>query len=807
MRPHWLVGVVVSALASTVVMAQPWGGAATVSVAAGSVVLMAGEQAVEIPDSESEWHALLISSSVGGSVTSPGEGKFAYPYGAVIGLEAVADAGYHFTGWSGTLWSTLNPTVVVMTADYEITANFARSDPVAQPGMGMSLGEIDVNEAGRFSEQVQGNNFVHAANPRYNRVHIARVADLEPDPAGMMRMQNLRDGDPAAGQYGAIVSARAKGAFEACDGARVLVRFSYLFSGPARGLGLVAFLSDVPALLERDDPSRGRHYVEVGRIVLTPQDRPGSLGSGRFGVFEQWVSTAGLDLSRGTWVELELMQEATGSASGGSGTLAVAAVDRGEGSALIDDWAVEVHCDGICLDLNWSDTADEEDFLLVVASCGRSAGLLEGGVGSRYCLDGAFSSDGYVDTYDLSSWDWALRDSSRVACNFCRVPLPLDEGGAPAGGGSSFSATAPEPGVQIAAGGSVPGGLLISGKGWVQTSFSDLLKDRFCLFNEAGQYAAEYVAAGLPNRCNIRVVSDPQGHLYVVNSERGILQIDGQVKEIVAPGKVQYSSEPRYHTPATVYVGIQGQGSESFGRPMLDAAFDAGGSAYVVPVVVQPARAEAYVAAAKLELRTGAQPPYRVLRIYDDAPPAGDNQQRDALREIELDREGNVYLLNVHQRNESDILWKCSNDGTLRQRRGLTTPDAGMPIPDPTALHISGDGKTVFLASGQTDPQDSDSTMLYSVSAGDLSVVGSVLVRGMQQITAVTQDPTTNAVWAVGFHMPEVPEYPSPLGEPFYVPMLAEVTPQARGVQAVPLPGQDQHNLALPMSIIWIGDQ
>lgn len=150
--------------------------------------------------------------------------------------------------------------------------------------------------------------------------------------------------------------------------------------------------------------------------------------------------------------------------------------------------------------------------------------------------------------------------------------------------------------------------------------------------------------------------------------------------------------------------------------------------------------------------------------------PWGDNQRRDSLREIELDGEGNVYLLNVQQLKESDILWKCSSDGRLRHRRGLTTPDAGTRISDPTALHLSRDGNTIFLALGQTDPQDRDSTMLYSVSPTDLSVVGSVLVRGTQQITAVTQDPTTGAVWAVGFRMPDVPEYPSPLGEPFYMP-------------------------------------
>jgi len=68
---------------------------------------------------------LTISSMSGGSVTVPGEGSFEYEHGQEITLEAEAEPGYHFTHWSGNLWSTDNPVNITMDHDYHVTANFA----------------------------------------------------------------------------------------------------------------------------------------------------------------------------------------------------------------------------------------------------------------------------------------------------------------------------------------------------------------------------------------------------------------------------------------------------------------------------------------------------------------------------------------------------------------------------------------------------------------------------------------------------------------------------------------------------------
>ena len=75
-------------------------------------------------------YALTISSTEGGSVTTPGEGT--YPYceeqGDRVNLVATPDAGYRFVNWTGdvgTIADDENPTTTIaMNGDYSITANF-----------------------------------------------------------------------------------------------------------------------------------------------------------------------------------------------------------------------------------------------------------------------------------------------------------------------------------------------------------------------------------------------------------------------------------------------------------------------------------------------------------------------------------------------------------------------------------------------------------------------------------------------------------------------------------------------------------
>jgi hypothetical protein len=353
--------------------------------------------------------------------------------------------------------------------------------------------------------------------------------------------------------------------------------------------------------------------------------------------------------------------------------------------------------------------------------------------------------------------------------------------------------------------GELSGDLLVLGKSRMKKAFSDVLEDCYSAFDNQMAYQGEYTIAGLPDRCDVKVVRGPADDIYVVNAESGVLRIDGSVETVISPGRASVASDPRYGGPATVYIGMQGQGSNSFGRPVLDAAFDAQGNAYVVPVVVQPQSGEAYVSAARLQLRQSGTPLYRVVQLYDDPPLPNDNQRRDCLREIEVDGAGNVYLVNVHALNESCILWKYGADGVLRQRVDLMSPDSPARIPDPISLHVSHDGQILYLASGQRDPQTPDSTKLYGLSTQDFALVRSATIKNMEQVASMTEDPTTGDLWVAGFSTPEVPAYPSPMDEPFYVPFLAKIPPQTSTADAVCIADPDRYDLALPTSIVWVG--
>ena len=70
---------------------------------------------------------LIIDSTTGGTVTTPGEGTIAYDAGTVVDLVAVADECYEFVNWTGD--TVANPdsatTTITMSGNYSITANFA----------------------------------------------------------------------------------------------------------------------------------------------------------------------------------------------------------------------------------------------------------------------------------------------------------------------------------------------------------------------------------------------------------------------------------------------------------------------------------------------------------------------------------------------------------------------------------------------------------------------------------------------------------------------------------------------------------
>jgi hypothetical protein len=79
-----------------------------------------------------ESYTLSITGTVGGSVSTPGEGTFAYDRGIVVELLASPDDGYEFQAWTGDTEHIADPgsasTTVLMNGDYSIMANFEKED-------------------------------------------------------------------------------------------------------------------------------------------------------------------------------------------------------------------------------------------------------------------------------------------------------------------------------------------------------------------------------------------------------------------------------------------------------------------------------------------------------------------------------------------------------------------------------------------------------------------------------------------------------------------------------------------------------
>jgi hypothetical protein len=73
-------------------------------------------------------YKLTISSTGGGSVTTPGEGTSTYDVGTVVNLVASPGSGYRFVYWTGDVGTIANvnaaETTITMNGDYSIKANF-----------------------------------------------------------------------------------------------------------------------------------------------------------------------------------------------------------------------------------------------------------------------------------------------------------------------------------------------------------------------------------------------------------------------------------------------------------------------------------------------------------------------------------------------------------------------------------------------------------------------------------------------------------------------------------------------------------
>ena len=73
-------------------------------------------------------YSIRISSTPGGTVTTPGEGLFRYNKGTVVNLVAKPDAGYRFVSWYGNVDTIANvgaaTTDITINNHYSIIARF-----------------------------------------------------------------------------------------------------------------------------------------------------------------------------------------------------------------------------------------------------------------------------------------------------------------------------------------------------------------------------------------------------------------------------------------------------------------------------------------------------------------------------------------------------------------------------------------------------------------------------------------------------------------------------------------------------------
>jgi hypothetical protein len=93
-------------------------------------------------------HALTISSTAGGSITTPGQGAFTYNAGGLVRIIAEPEKGYRFISWTGDVNAIANvnaaTTVVTMDNDYSVTASFEKIPPINWPLVGGIIAAVIV---------------------------------------------------------------------------------------------------------------------------------------------------------------------------------------------------------------------------------------------------------------------------------------------------------------------------------------------------------------------------------------------------------------------------------------------------------------------------------------------------------------------------------------------------------------------------------------------------------------------------------------------------------------------------------------
>ena len=662
------------------------------------------------------------------------------------------------------------------------------------PNRGESLRRpMTFNDPTDFIERLRTNN-------DNDRVFVERLSCNDPDPRGMGRWQTLVD--PKTGD---IDSARAKIPFAGTESDRLIIQIEYVFRTASGELAV--YLSNGPSL------GTGNTLVGIVRPPLPGQ--PGSPESGEFAVFRRSIDRGSLDIRRAVYIELELRASPAGFQANVGGLGAATPDDPISplllaGVADIGDVAIAQCRTGVCYDLNGNSFLDPGDFQqYLVTNYGRATACVGSSAAcdlASVCDELPFSRDGSIDLGDLLALDLLLLLESRNE-------LPSDCTNAPL----AVSAVVPA-GDPIDVSTSVVAGtgttLLVSGKRLALGSTECVanlpccLQDRLFALdrfgqpqpNDAGRFI-DVPPSGV-NVANGRLIQDRSGSVYQLHSERGLIAYpSGAV--IVPPARVANGPDG-----SKVMIGLMGRNPATgglSGRPILDAAFDSSAGVYVAPVIVTPLDREPYVAAAKLELRPGQVPPFAVVQVY---PRPSDPPPSTAIREIEVDESGNLYVL------ASDLV---GGDGVIHVYQtvtGLRLRDLALAIAAPIGLCVSRDAADLYLASALTESPTIQSTTVFRLAADTGIIRQAIRVEpdatgvGMGHVTGITED-STGGILVVGFGLrPNVPSCvsdacPCDLATEPYV---AAITPLGNGSMptSVTVRRIDAAGLALPTSAVWI---
>lgn len=651
---------------------------------------------------------------------------------------------------------------------YETLTQHATAKVVNNGVLGYSLGNIGFDDVNEFNNRI-------ITNEQEAPSAVQPVFGGEPDPTGMMRMR-------AEPQVNTIAQAQ----FDGTTAQSILVKFQYLFE--VDNVELWVYLSDTTTL---SNPNR----LFVGHVTPPKPSLPGSLGIERMAQFERSIAIDTLNLNQGTFLEFEL-RNLTGQIINAmilKGNRFQSMGDPTDGGLLIDEPSCQVHCDGICLDLTYDDLTDESDFVTVIANMGRTSELSQ--TKSLYCLDLSLSKDGYVDTLDIGSWDWALNYNDG---SFCDEGTPMVKVTTQQ---TVFSEAKPNSTFAPAA--ELSSGLLVLGK-----NNTSVLTD--ALYPLGADLSFDHKLSLDATSGYIRIIQDDSKHIYLLHGNDGITSIDTST-EVLLSRRYTFDSEPRYNQRADVFVGIE----RSIGRPIRDAIFTEN-ALYIAPVVVKVENKPAYLAVAKLNKEGAA---YQLETLFSDATYTSDqdNPNLDGLREIEIDSSGIIYTLNSHRLNESDRLTRYLLNGRTQRwaqdTRILGKPGSNEFIPDPTCLTLM--ENSIILASGQLHSKTSPYCYVYQLHKTTMALKNKIKVNNMHLVTGIANDTTNNRLWVVGVQYDYnqiqknddgTPGSPAPGMDMFYKACYAEI-PVAKFSEidpAVDAKLLDAGDLALPTGVLWM---